>query len=554
MLRLVALILALAACASLALVGVPAGSAARGTPTPTPTPPVATATRGTLSPSPTASATPGAPPAGVVGLTPMPAAAALDGDLDSPELRAVWVDAFHDGFKTPSQVDHLVAWARQANLNAIFVQVRRRGDAYYLKSFEPRTEDPDLAAGFDALQYLIDAAHRGPRRLQVHAWLATLPIWNRHLVPPVSPIHVFNQHGLTDDPSASWLMQRDDGETWAGTEEGGIYYLDPGNPDAARYTTDAYLNVVRQYDVDGIHLDQVRYFEGDPLRWGYNPTSVARFDQQFGRDPASQPAPDDPDWVAWRRDQVTALVRRIYLEAKAIKPNIAVTAAVVAWGAGPRSPDDWQRQAPFAAVLQDWRSWLQTGIVDYVLPMDYYRENSQQAAWFDTWTAWQAANIGSRGVVLGLGAYLNPVEGVLAQLARARALNPLGVALYSYAVPAHDLENASQDERDAVAAQLRTVFTRPAPAPPLAWLSHPSMGGILVDAPGRDGLTVVVQAQGQAAPPRTWRTDGTGVAGAFDLPPGVYTLSVQDPSLGPAPASVQVVAGAVSVVRYGRDR
>src|SRR5690242_4625287 len=76
--------------------------------------------------------------------------------LDPPELRAVWVDAFHDGFKTPQQVDQLVAWARAANLNALFVQVRRRGDAYFSKSIEPRTEDPDFAPNFDALQYLID--------------------------------------------------------------------------------------------------------------------------------------------------------------------------------------------------------------------------------------------------------------------------------------------------------------------------------------------------------------------------------------------------------------
>src|ERR671932_1565363 len=118
----------------------------------------------------------------------LPAASA--DTLDPPELRAVWVDAFHDGFKTPEQVDELVDWARAANLNALFVQVRRRGDAYYLKSFEPRTEDPDLTPGFDALQYLIDRAHAGSQALQVHAWLATLPIWNKH-APPSDPRHVF---------------------------------------------------------------------------------------------------------------------------------------------------------------------------------------------------------------------------------------------------------------------------------------------------------------------------------------------------------------------------
>src|SRR5919206_269921 len=102
----------------------------------------------------------------------------------------------------------LLAWARQANINALFVQVRRRGDAYYLKTSEPRSEDPDLAPGFDALQYLIDKAHQGPQRLQVHAWLATLPIWHQHTTPPQAPNHVFNLHGPGADPAATWLMQR----------------------------------------------------------------------------------------------------------------------------------------------------------------------------------------------------------------------------------------------------------------------------------------------------------------------------------------------------------
>src|SRR5437868_8604570 len=142
--------------------------------------------------------------------TPVPVAtpvhAAPPEPLDPPELRAVWVDAFHDGFKTPRQVNDLVAWARAANLNALFVEVRRRGDAYYLKSFEPRAEDPDLAPGFDALQYLIQRAHQGPRRLQVHAWLATLPIWWHRDDPPAAPNHAFNVRGLSADPADAWLM------------------------------------------------------------------------------------------------------------------------------------------------------------------------------------------------------------------------------------------------------------------------------------------------------------------------------------------------------------
>jgi uncharacterized lipoprotein YddW (UPF0748 family) len=452
-------------CLGLAFVAAPGPPrptpAATRTPTLAPVQPTASPTRAAPTATPVAVAAP-RPATAVPTLTLAPA-----DPLDPPELRAVWVDAFHDGFKTPQQVDDLVAWARDANLNALFVQVRRRGDAYYLRSFEPRSEDPDLAPAFDALQYLIERAHAGPRRLQVHAWLATLPIWGDRDTPPVAPNHPFNLRGPAAGPADTWLMYRDDGEAWAGNGTSGIYYLDPGNPEVQAYTTEVYVHLLRNYDVDGIHLDQVRYYEGDALRWGYNPASVALFNARFGLDPSSQPLPTDPGWVAWRREQVTALVRRIYLAAKAVKPDVAVTAAVVAWGKGPQNADDWERQAPFASVLQDWRGWLDEGIVDYVLPMDYYREAGEQSAWFDTWTQWQVSHVGKRGVVLGMGSYLNSADGALAQLGRARALGALGVALYSYAVPTADSPNATRDDRQAFAAQLRTVFARPAPVPAL---------------------------------------------------------------------------------------
>jgi hypothetical protein len=151
-------------------------------------------------------------------------------------------------------------------------------------------------------------------------------------------------------------------------------------------------------------------------------------------------------------------------------------------------------------------------------------------------------------VVLGIGSYLNDFGGVLAQLQRARALHPLGVALYSYAVPTSDLADPPSDgdvmpARDEVATQLRFVFPRPAPVPDLAWLSHPTLGGLLVEAQGQDGARVTLS--NGAGVQRTWRTDGTGVAGSFDLPPGRYSVS-----LGASVLQVDVRPGAVSVVRY----
>src|SRR5579862_8704979 len=86
------------------------------------------------------------------------------------ELRAFWVDGFNDGYKTPAQCDSLLAQLRADHCNAVFVQMRKRGDAYYASHYEPwAADDPNH---FDALAYLCAAAHApGQPYIQVHAWI-----------------------------------------------------------------------------------------------------------------------------------------------------------------------------------------------------------------------------------------------------------------------------------------------------------------------------------------------------------------------------------------------
>ena len=144
----------------------------------------------------------------------------------------------------------------------------------------------------------------------------------------------------------------------------------------------------------------------DGLSWGYNETSIARFNARYGRD--GRPAGNDPLWSQWRRDQVTALVRGIYLGALAIKPEVKISAAVIPWGDGPRTDADWQRTAAYSSVFQDWRSWLEEGIVDQVMPMNYFRESAaNQGAWFDRWVAWQRDHAYGRQVIPAVALYLN---------------------------------------------------------------------------------------------------------------------------------------------------
>jgi uncharacterized lipoprotein YddW (UPF0748 family) len=498
---------------------------------------------------------------GTVGLTPSAEAqlfgssAPFAGGGPAPEFRGLWVDAYRDGFKTPDQVDRLLADARRANVNALLVQVRRRGDSFYARSLEPRADDPDLAPGFDPLASLIERAHNDQPRLEVHAWVTAMTIWGSQTRAPADPRHVFNPHGPGAAGRDDWLTRREDGATWSRG-----YFLDPGHPDAARYTTDVLLNLVREYDLDGLHLDYIRYPERtDGLSWGYNDASIARFNARYGRD--GRPPGNDPLWNQWRRDQVTALVRGIYLGALAIKPEVKLSAAVIPWGDGPRVDADWQRTAAYTSVFQDWRAWLEEGIVDQVMPMNYFRESAgSQAAWFDHWVAYQRDHAYGRQVIPGVALYLNDPAESVSQIRRALAAGPAdaraaGVVLYSYAATRAGTPDDGATSRP-LSAEVWSALTEPGPAnggqppfagrtfpPGVAWKSGGAAGTVLLRAPGLDGARVDLSG------PKTLggETDGTGLFGALSVPPGRYAVTVRPNGRGaPRAAELDVQSGALA--------
>ena len=246
-------------------------------------------------------------------------------------LRGIWVDAYGEGFKTPAEIDTLIRDAQALNLNALFVQVVRRGDCYCLRSSLPVSSDPALAAGFDPLAALVERAHAAG--LQVHAWVVTLALWGSD-APPPDPAHAYNLHGPDAPEAESWLNVRYDGVT----RPQGDVYLDPGVPAVADYLAEAVVSIVDNYNVDGVTFDRLRYpdfNEGDAPSWGYNPVSLARFAAETGVD--GLPHPTDETWTAWRRGQVTLLERRLYLGAKRADPTVWVGAATIAYGAPPET-------------------------------------------------------------------------------------------------------------------------------------------------------------------------------------------------------------------------
>jgi uncharacterized lipoprotein YddW (UPF0748 family) len=356
------------------------------------------------------SAGPQAAPAPAASTSPSPSPSPIE-YASQPEYRALWVDAFHDGIKSPDQVDKLIADAHRANINALIIQVRKRGDAYFNVSDEPRATDIKGPADFDPLAYAIRLAHASVPRIEVHAWL------NTFFMGPDST--VYRQHG------SAWANRAVDGST-AG-------YFDPGVPAVQAYTQRIFLDVAKHYDVDGLHMDYVRY---PGQTWGYNATSLARFRAATGV--TDRPSPTDARWEQWRRDQVTQFVRELHAALHLARPSAKLSGALISYGGGPAGAAGWTLTSAYSSVFQDWRSWMLKGDLDFGVPMNYDSDWSErEKTWFDQWLNFEKNSGFADRIVTGVGAFLNYPEGTLAQIRRAlpaaaAGRRVLGVAIYSY--------------------------------------------------------------------------------------------------------------------------
>src|SRR6185436_12132737 len=196
------------------------------------------------------------------------------------ETRAVWVVRY--ALNTTGSVDRVVDVATQMNLNTLLVQVRGRGDAYYLSEVAPRGEDlGSKPRDYDPFARILDRAHA--QGLEVQAWINVYLVWSAGRLPR-SPLHVVNAH-------PSWIAVRADGqklvemvpEEFQEEKIEGMY-LAPGNPEVRRHLRDVVRDIVTRYPVDGIHLDYVRNPEPDV---GYDVGTRTAFMRELGIDPAS---------------------------------------------------------------------------------------------------------------------------------------------------------------------------------------------------------------------------------------------------------------------------
>jgi len=292
-------------------------------------------------------------------------------------VRAVWVARFH--YRHPDDIRTIIRNCAADGFNTVLWQVRGNGTVAYRSQLEPWSEEYDHHdPGFDPLALAIEQAHQ--RGLRLEAWVNVMPGW-RGPEPP----RIRNQLWYTHP---DWFLHDAEGRRQPLNKFYAI--LNPCLPAVRHHIASVVEEIVANYEVDGIHLDYVRY--------AWDTTPNAR--QRYPRDPetlrlyrqATGLAPDDDParWDRWRAEQLTRLVREIRSRIKSRRPTCSLTAAT--WPSPKRGYDNY---------FQDALGWLRNGVLDAAYPMIYTTELAD----FERYMAEYTSGAPAARIVPGVGIY-----------------------------------------------------------------------------------------------------------------------------------------------------
>ncbi|MDB6023952.1 MAG: hypothetical protein JWM68_175, partial [Verrucomicrobiales bacterium] len=426
------------------------------------------------------------------------------------EFRGLWVDAFGSGFLTTNEVTQLVADCHNYNFNAVVVEVRRRGDAFYIP--HAPNQDPKTtvtASSFDALAEIIKQCHQSSPRIEVHAWTVANLIWSGTTAPTQAG-HVYNTH-------PEYLNKTSGGATLF--SEG--YFLDAGHPDAMQWNYNMAKDLVSHYDIDGFQWDYIRYPQQDS---GYNAVAIARYKAEFGV--STTPSFTSTQFSTWRRRQVTDFLRWVNADLLEIKPSLVISASVFA-----------SRTDALNSRFQDWGAWNQEGLLDVFFPMNYSSDNSV----FTTRLNDAFSNKGIRTSYMGVGAYLNTKENTLAQLNLVRSKPLPGTVFYSYRTP-----NSGTINQDATLQYIKDNFQPTWVATPtLPWVANPTNAIVKGTVVNLNGGAAIYNANVSLTSTRKQFTEPHGKYAFYEVPVGTYSVSAVSGGVTSAPVSVAVTAGGI---------
>ncbi len=381
------------------------------------------------------------------------------------EFRGVWVASVrnHDWPSKPglapslakAELVALLDRAAAIGLNAVLLQVRPAGDALYASKIEPWSEYLTGKQGlapvpfWDPLEFAVAQAHL--RGLELHAWFNPYRAKEPSAKGPLAATHIARRH-----PE---LVKKYGTQLW----------MDPGEPAVQAQTLRVVLDVVKRYDIDGVHLDD--YFYPYPER----------------RPNGSTDFPDDRSWKAyrthggtlarddWRRSNVDNLIETLHKEIAKEKPWVKFgISPFQLWRPG-YPPSVTTGLDAYATLYADSRKWFMNGWVDYLTPQLYRRVDEERSyGLLMKW--WAEQNIQQRHLWPGL--YTSGVR----------------------------TGNATEWRRDELVAQVRATRA----APDVTGNVHFSMEAFLSD---RDSVGTVlareVYAEPALVPPSPWMMDGT---------------------------------------------
>jgi uncharacterized lipoprotein YddW (UPF0748 family) len=338
------------------------------------------------------------------------------------EYRAAWADAFHEGYKSTSQINSLISRLVQGRYNAVFPEVMAYHDtgstghgAYWNSSIVPKASD--ISGGIDPLAYLVQQAHANG--IEVHAWLVPYRIGTSW--PPSG--------NTTLAAHPEWTMTTI-GNMGSLSKIGSVYKLDPGSPDVQEYLISIVQELLTNYAIDGIHWDYIRYEQSDegyPSDLGYARSGLQRFQDITGYI-GTPPTTGETAWDDFRRREITELVRRGRFEIPVLDPSAIQSAALITWGG---APSNFHSSSAYIR-FQDWEFWMDVGYLDLGCPMCYFDEDtypSYYRSWVDKSQVWKH----DRHICIGQANYLNDKPDSITQMLYARNAGSEGLTNYSYA-------------------------------------------------------------------------------------------------------------------------
>ena len=402
------------------------------------------------------------------------------------EFRAAWVSTVanidwpsRQNLKAPQQQAEAIAIldrAKAMNMNAIVLQVRPSADAIYASPIEPWSEYLTGAQGqapqpwYDPLTFWVTEAHA--RGLELHAWFNPYRARHDGARSPAAANHI-----TRSNPSA---VKR----------YGKFMWMDPGEESASKQTLDVVLDVVRRYDIDGVHIDD--YFYPYPIEATATVAgNEAALDGKAGKPEmkAELDFPDTPAWerylsrggkldrASWRRQNVNKLIEEMYKGIHAEKSWVRFGISPFGLGRPDRRPRGIAGFSQYDKLYADAELWLQKGWLDYFTPQLYWARSQAPQAYDVLLDYWIGQNTQGRHLWPGLftsriGApskEYQPQE-ILDQIASTRARPQAGGHVHFSMI-------ALMQNRKGITDQLSAgSYATPALVPATPWLGNVKPG------------------------------------------------------------------------------